>query len=166
MIETSRLTLQPFTLEDLDDLANLHSDPEVNHYLFPTGAWPREITKDKLKRFITHQQVHGYSKMKVLLKDGAFIGRAGFLLWPETNETELGYCFKREYWSKGYVTEVSQALVKWIFETTNLNHVIAFAAEENIASRKVLEKVGMTFTDVRLIKDIPFAFYELARVDS
>jgi [ribosomal protein S5]-alanine N-acetyltransferase len=104
--------------------------------------------------------------MKGSLKDGTFMGRAGFLIWPETGETELGYCFKREYWGKGYATEVSQALVKWIFETTKLNHIIGFAAEENIASRKVLERVGMTLTDVRKIKEISFAFYRLAREEA
>jgi [ribosomal protein S5]-alanine N-acetyltransferase len=164
-LETPRLTLQPFTLEDLDNLTDLHADAEVNHYLSPTGAWSREITKDKLERFIAHQETCGYSKMKVTLKNGTFIGRAGFLIYPKTGETELGYCFKREYWGKGYATEVSQALVKWIFETTELAHIIGFAAEENVASRNVLEKIGMTFTDVRLVKEIPFAFYRLARAE-
>jgi [ribosomal protein S5]-alanine N-acetyltransferase len=162
-LETPRLTLQPFTLEDLDDLAHLHTDAEVNRYLFPTGSWSQETTKDKLKRFISDQKTYGYSKLKVTLKDGTFVGHAGFLVWPETLETELGYCFKRDYWAKGYATEVSRALIKWIFETTDLTHIIAFAAVENTASKKVLEKIGMTFTDVRTVKEIPFAFYRLAR---
>jgi [ribosomal protein S5]-alanine N-acetyltransferase len=163
ILETHRLTLQPFTLEDLDTLVELHANPEVNRHFSPTGAWSKEITKDKLERFIAHQQTHGYSKMKVLLKDGTFIGRAGFLIYPETGETELGYCFKREYWYKGYATEVSQALVPWIFDTTALNHIIAFAAVENLASRNVLEKIGMTFTDSRPINNTLHAFYKLAR---
>ncbi len=162
-LETPRLILHPFTLEDLDHLANLHADPEVNRYLLPTGRWSREIIITKLKRFIAHQETHGYSKLKVSLKDGTFIGRAGFEVWEETGETELGYSFKREYWNQGYATEAAQTLVQWIFETTELNHVIAFAAEDNVGSRKVLEKIGMTFTDVRFVKEIPFAFYRLAR---
>jgi [ribosomal protein S5]-alanine N-acetyltransferase len=164
-LETPRLTLQPFTLEDLDDLAHLHADAEVNRYLFPTGSWSREVTEDKLKRFISDYKTYGYSKLKVTLKDGIFVGHAGFLIWPETLETELGYCFKREYWGKGHATEVSRALVKWIFEATELDHVIALAAEENKASRNVSEKISTTFTDVRLVREIPFAFYRLTRAE-
>jgi [ribosomal protein S5]-alanine N-acetyltransferase len=163
ILETPRLTLQPFTLEDLDDLTQLHADAEVNRYLFPTGSWSREITEDKLKRFISTQKTYGYSKQKVTLKDGTFVGHAGLLIWPETGETELGYTFKREHWRKGYATEVSRALVRWIFETTELNHIIAFAVVENTASRKVLEKIGMTFTDSRPINNTLHAFYKLAR---
>ncbi len=162
-LETPRLTLQPFTLEDLDDLAELHANPEVNRFYKVQGAWPRELINEYLTGFINDQQTLGYSKFKITLKDGIFIGRAGFSLWEETGETEFGYSFKREYWSQGYATEVSRALVKWIFATTELSHIIGFAATENVASRKVLEKIGMTFTDIRLVKEIPFAFYRLAR---
>jgi RimJ/RimL family protein N-acetyltransferase len=51
--------------------------------------------------------------------------------------------------------------VKWIFEATNLEHIIAFAALENVASRNVLEKMG--FTDMRLVNNISHAFYKLTR---
>jgi [ribosomal protein S5]-alanine N-acetyltransferase len=162
-LETPRLLLQSFTLNDSDDLMQLHADPEVNRYLLPTGAWSKEITMTKLKRFIAHQETYGYSKLKVSLKDGTFIGRAGFELWEETKETELGYSFKREYWNQGYATEAARALVRRIFEITDLEHVISFAAEENVASRKVLENIGMAFTDTRLVNDISFVFYKLAR---
>jgi [ribosomal protein S5]-alanine N-acetyltransferase len=163
-LETPRLILQPFTPSDLDDLVQLHADPEVNRYLRLQGAWPKALVEHYLKRFIEDQKTLGYSKWRVTLKDGTFIGRAGFSRWEETGESELGYSFKREYWGQGYATEVARALLQWIFTTTELEHVIAFAAEENIASRKVLEKVGMTFTDIRPVKEIPFAFYKVARV--
>jgi [ribosomal protein S5]-alanine N-acetyltransferase len=133
ILETPRLLLQSFTLEDLDNLLELHSDPEVNRYLLPTGAWSKEIITTKLKRFIAHQETYGYSKLKVSLKNGTFVGRSGFEFWEETGETELGYSFKREYWGKGYATEAAHALVQWIFEITDLEYIIGFATEENIA---------------------------------
>lgn len=163
-LETPRLLVQPFTLEDLDNLVELHSNPEVNRYLLPMGAWSKEIAAAKLKRFIAHEETYGYSKFKVSLKDGTFIGRAGFELWEETGEIEFGYSFKQEYWGKGYATEAAHKLVKWIFETTDLEHIIGMVSLENVASRKVLEKIGMTFTEVRLVKENPFAFYKLARI--
>ena len=163
ILETPRLTLQPFTLEDLDNLMQLHADPEVNRFFKAQGAWPEEFVKQCLTGFINDQKTLGYSKFKVSGNDGTFLGRTGFSLWKETGETELGYCFKREHWGKGYATEVSQALVRWIFDTTDLEYIIAFAATENVASRKVLEKIGMSFTDTRLVNNVPHAFYKLAR---
>jgi [ribosomal protein S5]-alanine N-acetyltransferase len=162
-LETPRLTLQPFTLEDLDHLADLHADPEVNRFYKVQGAWSRELVSEYLTGFINDHQTLGYSKFKVTLKDRTFIGRAGFSLWEETGETELGYSFKREQWGKGYATEVSRELVRWIFEATDLEYIIAFAVVENVASRKVLEKIGMTFTDIRSVNTVPHAFYRLAR---
>jgi [ribosomal protein S5]-alanine N-acetyltransferase len=160
-----RLSLQPFRLEDLDSLMQLHSDPEVNRFYKLQGTWPEEFVKKCLTGFIKDQETLGYSKFKVSHKDGTFLGRAGFSLWEETDETELGYCFKREHWGNGYATEVSQALVRWIFDTTDpeSEYIIAFAAVENIASRNVLEKIGMNFTDSRSVNNTPHAFYKLAR---
>jgi [ribosomal protein S5]-alanine N-acetyltransferase len=158
MIETERLILQPFTLEDFDDLMQLHADPEVNRFFKLQGAWPEEFVRHCLTGFIKDHQTLGYSKFKVTLKDGTFVGRAGFSLWEETGETELGYSFKRDYWGKGYATEASQKLVRWIFEATNLEHIIAFAALENLASRNVLEKIGMGFTAMRLVNNVPQSF--------
>ncbi len=96
-LETPRLLLQPFTPDDLADLAELHADPEVNRYLRLQGAWPKAFVERCLTGFIEDQKTLGYSKWKVTLKDKTFIGRAGFSLWEETDETELGYSFKREY---------------------------------------------------------------------
>jgi [ribosomal protein S5]-alanine N-acetyltransferase len=165
-LETPRLTLQRFTLEDLDLIAELHADPEVNRFYKVQGAWPRELVSEYLTGFINDQQTLGYSKFKVTLKDGTFIGRAGFSLWKETGETELGYSFRREQWGKGYATEAVRELVRWIFETTDLDHIIAFAAVENIGSRKILEKIGMSFTDIRPVNTVPHAFYKLARAET
>jgi [ribosomal protein S5]-alanine N-acetyltransferase len=162
-LETPRLFIKSFTLDDLEDFVQLHADPEVNRYLLPTGIWPKDYSEKRLKDFIALEQTHGYSRFKVSLKDGTFIGRAGFSIWEETGEAELGYSFKREYWGKGYATEVSHTLVQWIFETTDLEHLIGLAQVEHTASRKVLENIGMTFTDIRLFETFPYAFYKLAR---
>jgi [ribosomal protein S5]-alanine N-acetyltransferase len=104
-LETPRLTLQPFTLDDFNDLVQLHADPEVNRFFKLRGSWPEEFVQKCLTGFIKDQKTLGYSKLKVTLKDGTFIGRAGFSLWEETGETELGYSFKRDYRGKGYATK-------------------------------------------------------------
>jgi [ribosomal protein S5]-alanine N-acetyltransferase len=162
-LETSRLRLQPFTLEDLEYLLDLHSDPKVNQYLTTQGVWSKELAKQKLDGFIHEQRTLGYSKFKVTLKDGTFIGRAGFSLWEETGETELGYSLKAEFWGKGYATEAAQKLIDWIFETTNLSHIIAFSFSENTSSQKVLEKLGMSFVENRLVDGFYLAFYRMTR---
>lgn len=162
-LKTPRLFVQSFTPDDLEDFVQLHCDPEVKRYLLPTGAWWREYSEHKLQDFIELEKARGYSRFKVSLKDGTFIGRSGFLVWEETEEIELGFCFRTQHWGKGYATEVSTALAKWIFDTTHLAYIIGLAQVENKASRKVLENVGMIFTEIRPFQEIPYAFYKLAR---
>jgi RimJ/RimL family protein N-acetyltransferase len=74
-LETPRLTLQPFTLDDFNDLVQLHADPEVNRFFKLRGSWPEEFVQKCLTGFIKDQKTLGYSKLKVTLKDGTFIGK-------------------------------------------------------------------------------------------
>jgi [ribosomal protein S5]-alanine N-acetyltransferase len=165
-LEPPRLILQPFTEGDLELLLELHSDPSVNQHLMQQGVWDRNFVKQNLTDYISEYKTLGYSKFKVSLKDGTFIGRAGFSLWELTGETELGYSFKQEFWNKGYATEASQKLISWIFENTNLAYVIAFAFIDNIPSQKVLEKIGMSFVENRVVDKVELAFYKINQTTS
>jgi len=65
----------------------------------------------------------------------------------------------RHLWGTGYATEAARALLNWIYRVEPVDHVISFAVAENRASRKVLEKAGMSFTGIRDVDGIPNAFY-------
>jgi RimJ/RimL family protein N-acetyltransferase len=75
--------------------------------------------------------------------DGAFIGWCGLTRWnPDYRSASLGYCLSDAAWGHGYATEAARALLRWAFDTLDLNRVQAETDTRNLASARVLEKVG------------------------
>jgi RimJ/RimL family protein N-acetyltransferase len=80
--------------------------------------------------------------------DGALIGRIGLLYykdWPEGDKTEVAWLLERSYWGRGLATEGALASLRYGFEKLGLERIISIALPRNIASRRVMEKAGLTF---------------------
>jgi RimJ/RimL family protein N-acetyltransferase len=160
VLVSERLCFHPWEAEDFSLFASLHSDPEVQLFLqMGDPPWDEAYLRAKFEGFRADYAVHGWTKFKVTDRQGAFLGRAGFGWFPETDELELGYSFKRALWGQGYATEAARALLDWIYKVKPFDHVIGFAVAEHAASRRVLEKAGMLFTGIRDVDGIPNAFY-------
>ena len=141
ILSTERLEFHPFTPDDLPLLVELHSDPEVQRYI--GGMWEEGACQRRLDQYVAQQAEFGVSKWKAYLKDGTFVGRAGISWWEPHQAFEIGYSFARAAWGQGLATEAAQAIVEWFFATTPHRLLIGFTDVENLASRRVLEKVGM-----------------------
>jgi [ribosomal protein S5]-alanine N-acetyltransferase len=77
------------------------------------------------------------------LSDGAFLGWCSLTRWnPGYRSASLGYCLNEAAWGHGYATEAVGALLRWAFDTLELNRVQAETDTRNVASARVLEKVG------------------------
>ena len=110
----------------------------------PDGlAMPEEIAREQLARQIENQARFGFSKWKLCLKNGRFIGRAGLSLFERTNEIELGYVLKQDMWGQGFATEAATAVARWAFAHLQIDHLIAFTHPQNTASQRVLVRAGM-----------------------
>ncbi len=143
--ETARLRLRPFTPTDFDDLYGLYSDPEVMRYI-GHGVRTREETEQGLARMVGHWSRVGPGMWAVHEKgSGLFVGRCGLQPLLDTSEVELGYTLHRAFWGRGYATEGSRAALRFGFETVGLTRIVAIARPENTGSRRVMEKVGMTY---------------------
>jgi RimJ/RimL family protein N-acetyltransferase len=149
-LETERLRLRPLTMDDVDNLFELDSDPEVMRYLSGGPATPREVIADEiLPRFIRiGEQYSGFGYWAGLEKTtSAFLG--WFSLAPtrdgDTSEAELGYRLLRSAWGRGYATEGSRALIDKAFAETDVQRIIATTYQDNLGSRRVMEKSGLTF---------------------
>lgn len=127
VLETERLRLTTWLPEHLDDLFRLHSDPEVSRYL--TGSpETREQGEARLKLWADNFRTHQMGKLRMTSKtDGAFVGRAGYGLYPRTLEPELGYALLRENWGCGYAKEAAAGLRDWIFRETDHAYFIGSA---------------------------------------
>lgn len=146
LIETERLVLRDITLDDKEEMFQLHSNADVQKY---TGEPPVESIEEMEQAIMTRTidyKKYGYGRWATFLKNGMqFIGWAGLAYLPEFDEIDLGYRFLPKYWGMGYASEASHAILKYGFDHLEMNRIIAIAMKENKASIRVMEKVGMEF---------------------
>jgi RimJ/RimL family protein N-acetyltransferase len=160
-LETERLVLRRFTEDDVDNLVELDSDPDVMHFITGGRPTPRdEIEGDILPAFLDYyERFAGYGFWAALERSsGRFVGwfhlRPGKAAQPD--EVELGYRLHRSAWGKGYATEGSRALIDKGFAELGVQRVVAFTMVVNVASRRVMEKAGLRF--VRTFHE-PWPYY-------
>ena len=148
-LETGRLVLRRFTGADVGDLFDLDGDPEVMRLLTGGRPTPRdEIRDETLPRFLDYYgRFAGFGFWAAVEKPtGEFLG--WFALHPpqsgDLDEVELGYRLRRSAWGKGYATEGSRALIHKGFTDLGVRRVVAQTMAVNTASRRVMEKAGLT----------------------
>ena len=148
-LETDRLVLRRFTMADADNLVSLDADPDVMRFV--TGGIPtsrEEIQNEVLPAFLGYyQRYEGYGFWAAIEKEtGEFLGWFHFRPRPDSapGEVELGYRLRKSAWGKGYATEGSRALIRKGFTEFGVQRVFAEAMAVNRASRRVMEKAGLT----------------------
>jgi len=163
-IETGRLILRPFELDDLDDLAAILADPDVTRYLPGGRPRTREQTGTTLQFIISHWEQHGFGWWAVNLKtDRELIGWCGLKLLDSTGGVEVLYLFARRHWGQGYATEACTASLRYGFQELKLDRIIALAVPENAASRRVMEKMGMQYEKTAEYYNLELACYSVTR---
>lgn len=146
-IETERLLIRPFTLEDIEPSYAMNLDAEVSKYTADGGVVSKaEIERRIIENVFGDYEKHGFGRLAVELKgENKFIGFTGLKYLEDLKEVDLGYRFMKAYWGKGIATESARASVKLGFETLRLNKLIAMALPENTSSIRVLEKLNFSF---------------------
>ena len=147
-ITTSRIALRAYGEGDVSQLHQILLNPHVLRY-FPASDPP---TLEKVQRLVDkqqeHWQEHGYGWWALAMLDtDRLIGWCGLNFLPETGEVELKYLLAQEFWGKGIATEASRSSLLYAVTDTDLDLIIGLVHPENIASQKVLEKVGMSFLE-------------------
>ena len=144
LLHTARLRLRPFTDADADSLFALHSSTRVMRY-WDSPPWNE---RSRSERFIAicRKVADEGSGVRVAIdraSDGAFVGWCALSAWDEVHRSaSLGYCLDDAVWGHGYATEAAHALLQWAFDTLDLNRVQAETDTRNVASARVLEKIG------------------------
>ncbi|WP_299256199.1 GNAT family N-acetyltransferase [uncultured Aquimarina sp.] len=159
LIETERLLLRKITLDDKEELFELHSEPDVQIYTGEPVVESIEEIEKAIQTRIDDYKKYGFGRWATFLKNGMqFVGWAGLAYLPEFDEIDLGYRFLPKYWGLGIATEVSSAILNYGFDSLKIKKIIAIAMKENKASIRVMEKIGMEFDK--------FAPYELGSEDA
>jgi RimJ/RimL family protein N-acetyltransferase len=147
-IETARLRLRPWREGDLDAYSRMCADPGVMRYM--PGVITREQAAEQIGRFVRHFEERGYCYWAVEDKvSGVFVGRIGLMYqadWAEgPHKTDVGWLLDRAYWGRGLATEGARASLHHDFEELGLGSVIGITLPDNLASRRVMEKLGMSY---------------------
>ncbi len=143
-IETERLILRTVTVDDAEAIFKWASDPEVNKYMiYPLHANP-DVTRDWLKS----RDINGSDEFDlgfVLKETGELIGQGGIFYHEDIDAWSLGYNLRRDYWGQGLVPEAIQAIIDYVDKEKGIRAIVGEFAKENSKSRRVMEKLGMTY---------------------
>jgi ribosomal-protein-alanine N-acetyltransferase len=166
VIETARLVLRRMRRTDEDALLAVLGDPVAMQY-YP-AAYSREEVRRWIKRWGASYAEHGYGLYAMALKStGEVIGDCGHAKQDVEGETEIeiGYHVLRALQGQGYATEAARACVKYGFETLGARKLISLIRPENMASRRVAEKMGMRFEKEIIRKGFATLVYSLRLPD-
>ena len=149
VLETLRLKLRGYGLEDFDAYAAMWADPEVTRHIGDGSPKSEAESWTSLLRAVGHWQILGYGSWAIDEKpSGRFIGGIGFNDSKRDRGDalkdllELGWMLSPSGSGKGYATEALQAVLEWGKTHFGQVRVIAITAPENIASMRVAQKCG------------------------
>jgi RimJ/RimL family protein N-acetyltransferase len=163
-IETERLRLSPLGQADLDDLVELDGDPEVRRFVDPLGIIipiePGERRTYEWERFVSPGGFYGVRERV----GNAFVGWLQLEAAPDReDEAELGFRFRRNAWGLGYASEGAAALVAHALDVLGFRRVFAHALNDNRASIRVMEKIGLTPAGPWSYRDMPGVEFAIER---
>ena len=147
MLETERLLLRRWKDSDRAPFAAMNADPRVMEF------FPDTLTREESDQLIENIEAHfdnrGFGLFATELKKGSeFIGFIGLHVASFqahfTPCVEIGWRIATPYWGKGLATEGSQEVIRFAFERLRLESLVSFTVPENVASRRLMEKLGMT----------------------
>ncbi|MBQ8555708.1 MAG: GNAT family N-acetyltransferase [Clostridia bacterium] len=162
--ETERLAVRQYTINDVDELLKIMSDARVHTYTKDKHhPWDKQRTEEYIqfminKNFKTLDCFHGAVIEKAA---NQLIGLCGLNPY-QVNEPEIEFKIGVPYWGKGYATELGKHMIKAAFATTDIKGIYGMAQQENLASRKVLEKIGMHYLGNQIFRNHEDSFYYIA----
>jgi RimJ/RimL family protein N-acetyltransferase len=151
LIETGRLLLRRLRLEDAATLDRWTADPDFQRYLGEARPGLAHI-----ERHEAHWREHGFGILGVEEKEtGKLVGRSGVAyhrIWPD--DPEVGWAIDPASWGRGYATEAGGASIRWAFEELGYERLVSICVPANLASRRVMEKLG--FRVLEVLPDSPW----------
>ncbi len=167
-LETPRLRLRRLVAADEADLVALDSDPEVmRHVGSPPGVKSPAETVERVRRRVLESQGGeggglGFWRVEGCA-DGVFHGLGALLRMPDGDDVEVAYRLARSAWGRGIATEAAGALVSHALGTLGLPRVVAVTYPDNLASQRVLDKLGFERRGLTEYKGVQTTYHVLTR---
>jgi RimJ/RimL family protein N-acetyltransferase len=145
VLQTDRLLLRTWTLDDVEAAFPIYRDPEVVRFIGNKIDQSPDDTRQRLLRRLAEQEQFGLSLWAAIEKaTGQLIGACGLKHLEGGPQIEVGYHLARHAWGKGYATEGARACLRHGFDCLRLERIVGIVDPDNLASRHVLEKIGLT----------------------
>ena len=163
-LTTARLILRPFRSDDLDLFVDFFQNE--GFIRFSTGKFTRERVAEFVDKVMVWNRENLPSQFVVMVRESETpIGYCGFFhqLVEDQAEIELGYRLHPDFWNKGFATEAARAIRDHGFSDWKLDRLISLIHHDNVASRRVAEKNGMTFERDTTFKGFPAQVFGISR---
>jgi len=167
ILETDRLILREFLLSDAEAFFEMDRNPNVHKYLWNKPVQKIEETIEIIE-FVRKQYIdNGIGRFAMVTKEtNEFIGWAGLkynteIVNDKVNFYDIGYRLNEKFWGKGHASESTFAWLKYAFEAMKIQMLEAAAHSDNIASNRILQKIGMQMTEQYLEDGISWNWYQL-----
>jgi ribosomal-protein-alanine N-acetyltransferase len=163
-IETTRLLLRHFTLDDLPAFAVIRANAEVMQHISTRRPQSVDEVRWVLQLIIRNWRDIGFDRWAVVDKaNNRLLGWCGLNYLDDSEEVEIGYGIAREYWGLGLIPEAAQATLRYGFEELHLQKIVAVAFPENLASQRVMQKLGMHYVKTAPFIDGDLVYYAIYR---
>lgn len=164
ILETERLILREYTMDDIEDLSKILLDEYTMRF------YDKKFSKDYVERWIkwnlNNYKDFGFGLFVIIKKDtNEFIGDCGITIQKINNQyrPEVGYHINKNFWKQGYAKEAGKAVIEWAFKNTTFNTLYSYMTSENIPSQNTAKSIGMSFLEQYLDDGIPHHVYYIER---
>lgn len=141
-LRTARLHLRPLCEADIEPLHALWTQPGVRRFLWDGRVLSKEQTRDLVMQNQFWHEQHGYGLWAAFDADDTLVGFCGYGFFRDDHELELLYAVDEPHWMKGYAREMTEGLVAYGFDTLRLAEIRASTDAPNLASQRVLKRLG------------------------
>jgi ribosomal-protein-alanine N-acetyltransferase len=162
-LKTRRLTLRPLCAGDLDDICLLLGDADA--LVLWGEALDRDGARSWIERNVARYEADGFGRCAIVLRaTGELVGDCGLIRTEVEGipEVELGWIVRKAHWGRGIATEAAHAWRDLAFTQLGLDRIVSMISEQNGASRRVAEKLGMTVERTAIWDGVPMLVYACA----
>ncbi len=162
-IETERLWLRPYEARDLDHIVALYADPEVTAYT-KLGRRSAEQSERILAGYVADWQSLGLGMRALFLKPArAYVGEFGLFVHRQAGAMALRYALAKDCWGRGLATEAARATLDDAFGAKRLARVVSVVQTVNVASLRIMERLGFEVERRAMDGDSEIIVYSLSR---
>lgn len=164
---TERLLLLPWSDDYADEFNRVCLDPEAMRFISGGVPLGHDVIRSITQRSVALWKEYGYGPWAAIEKQsGDWIGRIGLNQladWPGPDKWEVGFELAPEHWGRGLATEGAREAIRFGWASTPLTRIISATAAGHRASRRVMEKCGLTFQAEVTFRGAEVAWYAIDR---